>query len=397
MSNRRVLLLSTYPIAEPLHGGQRRVRAIFDCYRRCGWTAKSVSAFPSGWYVHHADAPERTELVMPRGDFFAANGLRPDLHICRYFDKHDAYRADFIETVDRFRPDVIQFEHPWMYPVIRDYMSDTLARCRVVYSSHNVEVELLQSILKEERHPRAADFCREVRDLEQSLVRAADATICVTESDAAAFRGWGAERLFIAPNGANRRPADDSESVARALRNANYALVTGSAHPPNCSGFLNVLGSDFAFVPPDAKVVIAGGMSNLLDSSLPFHQRDSMVRSRTIRMAAPEEPELNCLVNNAGVIILPITEGGGSNIKTAEALLSDRPIIATPTAMRGFDAFRESPGVTIEDDPGRFRKLVREALCERTPRATPRAGTDRLLWEHCVSDIPRTASGLFAA
>ena len=46
-------------------------------------------------------------------------------------------------------------------------------------------------------------------------------------------------------------------------------------------------------------------------------------------------------------MLLPITYGGGSNLKTAEALLTGHPIIATAKAFRGCEVFTDMPGMII--------------------------------------------------
>jgi hypothetical protein len=114
-------------------------------------------------------------------------------------------------------------------------------------------------------------------------------------------------------------------------------------------------------------------------------------------VADPEEQDLDYLVNHASVILLPITRGGGSNIKTAEALLSDRPVIGTSTAFRGFEAYKNAPGVIVEDDAGQFRFRVQQVLKQKANLRIVRPDTDRLLWENSVRDIPPTVERVVAA
>ena len=104
--------------------------------------------------------------------------------------------------------------------------------------------------------------------------------------------------------------------------------------------------------------------------------------------------DLDYLINRAAVVLLPIAQGGGSNIKTAEALLSGRPIVASSTAFRGYEAFRNSAGVTIEDNVGRFRHAVRMALSKTPPTVAIRTEAESLLWERCVFNIPSAMRNL---
>jgi glycosyltransferase involved in cell wall biosynthesis len=113
-----------------------------------------------------------------------------------------------------------------------------------------------------------------------------------------------------------------------------------------------------------------------------------MARRRVHLFPDPTENDLDYLINRAAVLLLPIAHGGGSNIKTAEALLTDRPIIGTSTAFRGYDKFRMSKGVTIKDDVGEFRRALRTALSTAASCNFKRENAELLLWERCVANIP---------
>jgi hypothetical protein len=56
--------------------------------------------------------------------------------------------------------------------------------------------------------------------------------------------------------------------------------------------------------------------------------------------------------------LLPITQGEGSNLKTAEALLSGKPIVATSHSFRGYEEFQYLPHITIADDPREVKAAI---------------------------------------
>ena len=99
---------------------------------------------------------------------------------------------------------------------------------------------------------------------------------------------------------------------------------------------------------------------------------------------------LALLLALASCIVLPITVGGGSNIKTAEAIFSGRPVIGTTPSFRGYEAARELPGIHRTDDAAAFRRLVKRAL-EGT---LPTGGTERpeirraVLWSETLKRLP---------
>lgn len=406
MTKRRVVLLGTYPIAAPQHGGQRRVRAIADCYSQHGWQVKQIAAYPRGWYRRKSkgwrgwfrrglDWSEHIEFPKTFVRYMQHHGLRADLHAYKYFEQNKDAREQLIHRIEGVKPHIIQFEQPWLFPVLRDYLRQAGQEYFVVYSSHNVEAHLIQSILMQEHHPRAKEFAQEAMEWEQALVRFANLTICVTKEDASVVRSWRAREVLVAPNGASRRLCPKNSFWEQKTRGHPYAFVIGSAHPPNSNGFLEMLGTEFEYVPPEAKVVVAGGMAHLLQAS-PAFQQSNATTQQVILLADPTEEDLGYLLNHAQVILLPVTHGGGSNIKTAEALLSDRPIIGTSTALRGFHAFRNASGVIVEDDPGQFRLLVQRALIASSSPPVHRPNTDQLLWENSVREIPAVAEMMLA-
>jgi len=355
---------------------------------------KQIGVFPRRSYA--TARGEIDHVLLPKDFVFklAHAGLRTDLHAHHYFTENTRARDRLIATLEEFQPHVIQFEQPWLFPVLDGYLGHHRGKHLVVYSSQNAESELLKGILLSEGHPRVAEYVQEAWQLEEKLAAVADITFCVTESDASIFRSLSAKTVVVAPNGADRRPQVASARWDALVEGRPFAFVAGSAHPPNCSGFLHFLGSGFAFVPPEAKVIIAGGMAGLLSAQTAFRMDEEMVRRRTLLLDDPDEDDLNYFINRASVVMLPIAQGGGSNIKTAEALLSDRPIIGSSTAFRGFEAFMKSAGVAIEDDVDGFRHSVRRALSAPIPSPTVRAEAEQLLWEHCVSHMPPTIESL---
>jgi glycosyltransferase involved in cell wall biosynthesis len=62
-------------------------------------------------------------------------------------------------------------------------------------------------------------------------------------------------------------------------------------------------------------------------------------------------PELLPEYARAGVVLAPLTTGGGIKIKVVEALAAGRPLVATAQAMHGIE-YRDLAGVTVVDLEG---------------------------------------------
>jgi glycosyltransferase involved in cell wall biosynthesis len=385
---RRVLMLGTYPIEPPRHGGQRRGHAIAARYRSCGWEVKHIGVFRAGAYAVEGVKSEHLEFSKEFVRDMAREQLRPDLHVSEFFTRYPQQLDKLITKLEAFDPHVIQFEQPWVFPALADYLQASGHRYRLIYSSQNIEHKLLHDMLVTEGSENVAVYSKAAECMERRLAAVANATICVTEADAAVIRSWGARRVTVARNGADRRPPGAAPALESSLAGVPFAVVAGSAHPPNCTGFVEMLGTYFAFVPPHAKLVVSGGMAGLMVSSPEFDGSRCMLSRRVMLVEEPSEAELNYLINAASVVMLPITQGGGSNIKTAEALLTSRPVVGTSAAFRGFELFRKSNGVSICDQGAEFRHEVREALSSDRRRVAHRPEAGVLVWEECVSALP---------
>lgn len=168
-----------------------------------------------------------------------------------------------------------------------------------------------------------------------------------------------------------------------------FALYCGSAHPPNAEGFFAMLGGGFGSLTPDQCLVIAGGVSYAIGSDERVHQSANLA-PRVVLGGHVSDGCLAGLLNAAHCVILPLTQGGGTNLKTAEALWSGKFIIATTVAMRGFEQFKNSPGVLIADTARDFKNALRYAM---NAKAIELGHEDRnarrvVLWEECLKGLP---------
>ena len=104
---------------------------------------------------------------------------------------------------------------------------------------------------------------------------------------------------------------------------------------------------------------------------------------------------LEALYANARAVILPKTLGGGSNLKTAEALAKNRPIVATELAFQGFETFANLPAITIANEPNEFWGAV-DSLLSGPVAATTRSmeAMNGLLWHECMKPMVHAAKDL---
>lgn len=348
----KIVTLSTYPVSTPFHGGQRRVDAISRELRRAGHSVTSVPVFFEGNYPAHDAEDAQTALPSTALGDLIARGMREDLHMHTLLTPGTAELDALRTRLLALAPDILQFEHPWLLPLL-DLILETLPGpdCpRVVYSAHNIEAELAP-----------ARFKPEVTALERAAAARADLIIAVSQNDADTLSDWAATGrgapVIVAPNGC--WPPMPDMNKPRPIPQ-DYLLVVGSSHSPNAEGYWEVIGKIPGCIPPDGQLVVAGGVGDLLRAD-PRHRHFQLLNKHLVHLTGTiDEDHLQTLLTHALGIALPIKSGGGTNLKTAEALLTLKPIVAMEPAMRGYDDARRLPGVHVAETEGNFRDLVRQ-------------------------------------
>lgn len=385
----KIVTLSTYPVSRPYHGGQRRLDAIVRTLRAAGHEVAPLPLFFAGNYPEH-DATE-ARSALPGGmlrDLYEA-GLREDLHMHRLLKPGVAAFDEARARLREIGPDVLFFEQPWLFPLLEALLKDLPGRdeIRIVYGSQNVE-----SVLVPERH-RA-----ETRALEQATVRRADLVVAVSAADAealAAMRAPGQDTpVIVAPNGC--WPPEIDSSLPRPLAE-EYVLMVGSGHAPNAEGYWDVIGRIPGCIPPDARLVVAGGVGELLRAD-PRHRHFRRLNDHLVRLTGRvEETHLQALLAHARAILLPIKSGGGTNLKTAEALLTLKPVIALRPAFRGFEEAMGLGGVHVAETEDGFRARVRDLFAGTLTGARRAEDVAQYTWAATLDPLAPAIAGLARA
>jgi hypothetical protein len=393
----RVLTLSTYPTAVPRHGGQQRLHHIAQAYRRAGFDAQSAGVLgginyaPQTGFLPHPDADNLSR-------YLANPLLMEDWAIGRLVATNDgAYRSlcAMIESV----PDIIHVEQPWLFAFAQRYAREFApGRVRLIYGSQNVEHELRHSILSGYLKPaEAQQRAALILECETEAAASADLVVATSDFDAQWLRSRTTADLILAPNGVPERT-----STVGGIREANgitgharTVLYCASGHQPNIFGFYAMVGRGIGFLAPDQRIVVAGGAGPQIKHK-PRFARTPGLSSRFIAAGEVSEECLQGLLETCHAIVLPIIHGGGTNLKTAEALWAGRWVIATPVAMRGFEQFSEQRGVRVCGDPTAFCAAIRAVMQEPPLRLSESERSSRrsLLWESTLRLLPLHASAL---
>lgn len=402
---KRILIFSTYPIKSPSHGGQKRVEAICKSYQEAGLDVTFVAIF----FPLHYKEYSRTDIKIPKkylttmsenpftGDVITGEIIRDDTKLA----------ANIKKLIHKIRPDIIQIEHPFLYIGLEPIIRGLKKRPKIVFSSHNTEFKMKEEMLQKEGYPKEQiELVKEkIYQVEKSIAVDADLIIVVSPSDKDDLTKMGvpSNKIHIARNGINRTtfsPKDLKywEEYFQKQSVNKIAVFIGSAHPPNWTGFNQLIGSRVGLLNKDQRIVLAGGISDYFTKYYSSSNPESVIFwKRVLAVGKLSEARLSALINRADCILLPITEGGGSNLKTAEALLADKPIVCTEYALRSFEEFRSNPNISIATSSDDFVEKISQVLSkplQKNKEALKSKDLEVLRWAESLKAISKEVSRL---
>ena len=379
----RILVLSTYPASNPIHGGQHRLSQIAKMLEADGHTVDlrgilGASAYPprSGYLRFPGEAA--------LSKYLPDTTLMEDWAIGKYAaDPHGGIQK--LAALCGRSYDIVFCEQPWLFEFAYKRFSGSKRRPLFVYGSQNIEHRLKHEIAEQYLTKALAErYAKLVEESERFAVTRADLIIAVSEHDRAWLNSFATAQVVLARNGVIDRRAtiEDVRQSNSISQNRKFALYCASGHPPNIQGFYDVFGKGIGCFAPGHRLIVAGGAGPSIAADPRFAKASGLSR-KLIVAGEVSESQLRGLLATAHLIALPITRGGGTNLKTAEALWSGRHVVGTTVAMRGFENFMSARGLTIVDEPSCFLSAIQWAMREPYLQlsAEERAGRASVLWE----------------
>jgi hypothetical protein len=393
--NKRIIVFSTYPIKNPLHGGQKRVDAIVKEYRKYFTEVKFIAIFIRDHYPEYDN-----EDIYLTGKWYEEakyDHLTSDIKIGNAIKDSPRIRNKIKDIISNFKPDVIQIEQVFPYIGIKDIIDELNISPLIVHSSHNVEVDIKKDVMEIANADRSdiEEAIKIINKYETELAKTADLVSVVSIDDGKYYRELGSRGFIVAKNGTSEKTLSNSdkkywENLFKRNHIKHSLAFIGSAHLPNMQGLKDIIGYRLGFLDIDTKLILAGSLgkhtkdnfdySNLMDSTFWLRAYDAGIIS---------EARLNGLLDVTEVILLPINSGGGSNLKTAEAILSGKKIVATKFAFRGFEDYLDLPNIYIAKNSKDFHeKMVLAIKSEKITLSDFNLEKIKgVTWEYTLKDL----------
>ncbi len=385
-----VLFLTLYPIKNPRHGGQHRANNIVKVYKNEGYIVKHLYATSSAdcgaidITETHLDndcyiIPEK-ELEELKYETFVAEVK--DHLIGLYLENDIKIKKIIIDIIENNNLKYIDIEQPWFAGVIikiKVENPELFKGIHIIYGSHNLEYELKENMISDAIHCKR-EIISDIKNVEMKAAQNADIVLAVSEYEEEKLKKWN-KKVILAKNGvANKKVNSYDINFASGLLKKDYFLFIGSAHKPNLDGYIELLGGALGCIPPNMKLVIVGGVNHLINNSPEHIHWNGINKDKCVQFYDVTDSELQSLIEGSSAILLPILSGGGTNLKTAEALVSNKPIIGTTTSFRGFEDYIDS-SIKISDDRENFQALIRSF---NKNNYSVRKNTSKLYWDACL-------------
>lgn len=397
MIQKKILLLATYPIKNPQHGGQKRVDALVRLYKKHFASVKFSAIFYGGFYSSYSkddialkgESRKKIEVSPFTGDLISGEALYKDTYA----------RKKIIKLLTTYKPDIIEIEQTFPYAGLKKILSELNINPPIILSSHNIESDMKEEMLRGMGMPvnDRVPVVKAIGELEKELTKRAQLVIAVTEEDATWHRANGAKKIVVAPNGiAPIKPTSSGVKYWNDYKKSHNVnrLVTfvAAAHPPNWNGFLAMVGKAVGFIPPDTKLLLAGSIADYFKDNVNNNEPlDNTFWQRAVPVGRLSEERLAGLLASTDVLLLPIIEGGGSNLKTAEAILSGKKVVATNFAFRSYEQYLQLPNLFIADTAEEFQQAIVRALNEPLKERTSdeKVLAQKVTWKFALQPIEK--------
>lgn len=355
-----VLILSTYPYHVPRHGGQLRLSEICKLYESLNWNIHPIAIYSTKESSHHLGQYDIHYSAETYCEKYNVDGipLIEDFSSGLFAINSDTYKKIIHDLPKSVK--IIHAEQPWLWKLVEKLKTDSIY---TVLSTQNIEFELKANIFRH-YNINAPKTIQEIKTLEIHACQSADLVLCVTNHDLSYFNHFSPKSIILAPNATSKiEPSCEKlKEWSQKLPTGPCLLYIASAHPPNFTSLIQTLGDSLACIPPNGKLLVVGSVCEHVYRVFREAKWSTINLSRLQLLYMLADEDIAAVKKLAHAYLLPIAEGGGSNLKTPEAIVSGSYIISTKHAFRGFESYMTLQNVYICETSTEFKKNIKKVM-----------------------------------
>lgn len=300
---------------------------------------------------------DEIELIMPfKNDYSVSNCIHyfksnerkigKIMSILLSYSLHQIYSRDSIKSIRNYiynnHFDFIWFDGYFLGKLIKLSRSCS----NKILFMHNIETKLAWDIWNKWKVWQGVHFLS-VKLLEKQAVKYADRIININSRDAVMLKHiFFKTPDMVFPVTLEDRFKSCEQQVYDNDMIDDYILFVGSYYIPNIDGLKWIKKYVIDYI--DCKLYVVGkGMEKIKDQI----QSEKLIIIGTVEDITP-------YYANANAVIEPIFSGGGMKVKTAEALMYGKCIIATEEALTGYEDIKDIEGIYVCKDAEEFISAI---------------------------------------
>lgn len=388
----RMVVVSTYSVFPPRHGGQSRIFHLYSNLAR--WFDITVVAIvsPNEPESIREIAPGLRQRIVHKSKAHLKQELNlasqvgvpiDDLSVLAFWESSPAIAQTLKKECEGAVAAIAA--HPYGYRALR-----AACDCAILYEAQDIAVDIKRQIYPENRHKDK--WIALIRETEKEVCNAASLIFACSEADVRTLADEyqvEAEKCCVVPNGTDLNTLLYRDQAARlSLRRRLFSqpvstrmtFFMGSGHQPNLEAVKKIFA--YASQLPEIAFLVAGSCCYAFS---PDHKPTNVWF-----LGELSESEKLVTLELADIAINPLAAGSGTSLKMLDYMASGLPTVSTETGARGLglvvcehyvpadlDTFPKAISEMLENAP----KKARIAACARQFVA------DRYGWQGIAHDF----------
>lgn len=267
------------------------------------------------------------------------------------------FRKELIRILKENNYDVIQLETLWVAPYL-----DTIrehSKAKVVLRSQNIEYSIWERLAAASGNPIKRRYlhllAKRLKKFELSVQNRFDAILPITQVDLKGYQRDGCSiPLYHVPFGIDLEKYKPDRSV---IDFPSVFHLGAMDWRPNADGIKWILEEVWPSIHaafPMLKFYLAG--RNMPEWMLQLRQPGVLVEG--------EVPDAQAFLNSKGIMVVPLSSGGGMRVKIIEGMALGKTIISTTIGAEGID-YTEGKDILIADTKEHFLNALTTLLNDR--------------------------------